>query len=235
MKRCRQWWWYAWLLAIALMGCSPEHSGYFPLERGAEWTYRVVTKTERGGISETSLHIANLGKETVGDKDYLIRRTSSGTDYLIRQDATGIYRAGKRTIVQRHPSPDPEPRYVLKYPLEPGTAWRATTHPYVIRRIHPYIEDYQRSISFPMNYRIESLNETVNVPAGVFSNCIKVIGEADLTMYVDPRIGWGDLPVITQEWYAPGVGLVKLERSEKLDTGVFVGGTLVLELTRFER
>ncbi len=231
MNRYR--WWHAWVLAMALTGCSPEHSGYFPLERGPEWSYRVVTTTERGDISEDSLHIENLGRGRVNDTEHFIRRTSSGTDYLIREDATGIYRVAKRTIVQRRPRPDPEPRYVLKYPLEPGTEWRATTHPYVIRRIHPY-EDYHRSIKFPMSYHIESLTATVSVPAGVFENCIEIMGEADLTMYVDPRIGWGELPVITREWYAPGVGLVKLERTEELDTGVFVGGTLVLELTRFE-
>ena len=231
MNRRRHW--YACILALVLSGCAPEHSGYFPLERGAEWSYRMVTTTERGEVSEDDLHITNMGAGRVGDIDYSIRRTSNGTDYLIREEARGIFRIGKRTIVQRRPRLDSEPRYVLKYPLEPGTEWRVATHPYVIRRVHPY-EDYHRSIEFPMNYRIESLTATVSVPAGVFDNCIEVVGEADLTMYVDPRIGWGELPVITHEWYAPGVGLVKLERTEKLDTGVFVGGTRVLELTRFD-
>ena len=225
--------WYAWILMIALTGCTPEHSGYFPLDKGAEWSYRVVTTTEHGDTTEDSLQIENLGGSNFGSLNFFVRRTSSGTDYLIKENETGIFRVGKRTLANRHPRLDSEPRYVLKYPLEPGTEWRVTTHPYVIRRVHPNVEDYRRSITFPMSYHIESTSETVKVPAGTFENCIKVIGEADLTMYVDPRIGWGDLPVITREWYAQGVGLIKLERTEHLDTGVFVGGTLVMELTRF--
>lgn len=225
---------YAWILVIALTGCTSEHSGYFPLGKGAEWSYRVITTSERGAISETSLQIENMGSDSFGSMDFFIRRTSSGTDYLLKENATGIFRVGKRTIAHRYPRLDPEARYVLKYPLEPGTEWRVNTHPYVIKRIHPNVEDFRRSISFPMGYHIESINATVAVPAGVFKNCIEVIGEADLTLYVDPRIGWGDLPIITHEWYAPGVGLVKLERAEHLDTGVFVGGTLAMELTRFD-
>ncbi len=226
--------WLAWLVVFLFTGCSAEPTGYFPKEKGLEWTYRIVTRTVRGVVTETPFQIESLGSQRVEGKDYFIRRTSSGTDYLLKQDDTGIYRIGKRTIVDLLPRLDAEPRYVLKYPLEPGTEWRVETHPYVIRRVQPYVEYYQRSISFPMTYHIASVNETVQVPAGIFRNCIEVVGEADITMYVDPRIGWGDLPIITREWYAPNVGLVKLERSENLDTGVFIGGTMVMELTRFE-
>ncbi|MBW2504859.1 MAG: hypothetical protein JRE16_09855 [Deltaproteobacteria bacterium] len=193
-----------------------------------------MTRTERGVVTEKSFQIRSLGSQSVGGTDYFVRRTSSGTDYLIKQDKKGIYRVGKRTIVDLEVTMDPEPRFVLKYPLEAGTSWVVKTHPYVIRRVHPYVEFYHRSITFPMNYHIESTDATVRVPAGVFKNCIEVVGEADLTMYVDPRIGWGELPVTTHEWYALGVGLVKLERTEKLDTGVFVGGTMVMELTEFD-
>lgn len=227
-------WWLSCVLVLSLTACSSEPSGYFPKEHGVEWTYRVVTKTERGDVTEASFHIESLGSQRVDGKDYFIRRTSSGTDYLLKEDASGIYRIGKRTIVDILPRFDPEPRYVLKNPLEPGTKWIADTHPYVIRRIHPYVEFYHRDLNFPMDYHIESVNATASVPAGVFHNCIKVIGEADLTLYVDPRIGWGDLPVVTHEWYAQGVGLVKLERVEKLDTGVYVGGTMLMELVDFD-
>jgi len=229
-----RYWWFAWVAAFAFIGCSSEPAGYFPKEKGAKWTYRVVTTTMRGDVTETPFHIESLGSQRLEGKDYFIRRTSSGTDYLLREDETGIYRIGERTIIDHLPRLDPQPRYVLKLPLQPGTEWRADTHPYVIRRIHPYVEYYHRSITFPMTYRIVSSNATVSVPAGIFENCIEVIGEADLTLYVDPRIGWGELPVITHEWYAKGVGLVKIERTEKLDTGVFLGGTMVWELTEFD-
>ncbi len=227
--------WCVFVLTTVISGCDGAPSSYFPLDSGAAWTYRVLITTERGEVTEKKLNIENLGREIINGTKFHIRRTSSGTDYFIGQDETGIYRAAKRTIVDHQPRLDREPRYILKRPFAPGSEWRATTHPYVIRRLQPYTESFHRGIEFPMNYHIEALQETVNVPAGTFNSCIKVTGVADLKMYVDPRSGVGEIPIITHEWYAPGVGLVKLERIEKLDTEQFTGGRVLFELARFER
>ena len=92
---------------------------------------------------------------------------------------------------------------------------------------------FTRSTRFPMHYQIASLNDTVTVPAGVFRDCIKVTGEATLAMYVDPRSGTHEIPITTTEWYAAGVGLVRLERHEPLSTSQFTGGKVVLVLTAY--
>lgn len=81
-----------------------------------------------------------------------------------------------------------------------------------------------------MNYRIASQDETVVVPAGKFEHCLLVEGDATLTMFADPMTGYTDIPVKTREWYAPGVGMVKLERTEPLETSVYKGGRYVFEL-----
>ena len=63
---------------------------------------------------------------------------------------------------------------------------------------------------------------------------LRVEGSAQLSLYSDARLGYQEIPIKTTEWYAPGVGLVKLVREEPLDTEVFEGGTITLALARFE-
>jgi hypothetical protein len=73
------------------------------------------------------------------------------------------------------------------------------------------------------------------VPAGRFEKCLRLEGTGLLHVLADARVGASEVPVTHTEWYAPGVGLVKLVRSETLDTQAIVGGTITMELTAFER
>lgn len=220
--------------ALILTSCSEAPQGYFPLESGLQWHYRVTMERSSGDSRET-FWVRSLGAVGFGDNKQYVRHTSDGTDYFLVRDESGIYRVAKRTIVEDQPAKDPEPRYVLMYPLQVGTEWRALTHSYVLQRIQPFTELLTDGTNFNMAYSIESLDETVKVPAGQFDHCILVRGVANLEIYVDPVHGFTQIPMETREWYAEGVGLVKLERSETLETEVFSGGTLRFELTRFER
>ena len=164
-----------------------------------------------------------------------MRRTSAGTDYYIGRDDTGVYRVAKRTIVELKPRPDKSPRWILRRPFQVGNTWSQETHPYVLRRLQPYEERLARNIQFKMAYQIDASNDTVQVPAGRFENCIRVDGDAQLTVYADGRTGYQDIEINTSEWYAPGVGLVKLVRTEPLSGEVFAGGSIVIELEHFRR
>jgi hypothetical protein len=53
-------------------------------------------------------------------------------------------------------------------------------------------------------------------------------------VYADPVSGWRDMPLATTEWYCPGTGLVKLERSEPAQTAFLTGGTRTLELESWQ-
>jgi hypothetical protein len=93
-----------------------------------------------------------------------------------------------------------------------------------------------------MSYRIESITDSVDVPAGHFENCIKVVAEGEIEVFTDAVHGMKQIPLSVEEWYAPGVGLVKQVRYEMdgesvniTDTPVFLGGHTSLELESFER
>ena len=56
-----------------------------------------------------------------------------------------------------------------------------------------------------------------------------------INVLADARLGASEVVVHHTEWYAPGVGLVKLHRVEPLETTAIVGGEVTMELTGWER
>ena len=225
---------------MLLQGCNDEVDPtprYFPLNMGLSWTYAVDIQGPVGRQQET-FKISNQGEAIVNKKPAVMRSSSYGTDYLLREDSSGIFRVAKRILTQAEPVVDEAPRYVLKRPYGVGTAWSNWTRFYVTMFKPPYGR-FTNSLfyekPFLMTYEIEAMHETVSVAAGTFKDCIKVVGTADLSLYLDGKTGFASVPITTQEWYAPGVGLVKLVRDEKVNAGFYKGGTYSLELTRYSK
>jgi hypothetical protein len=225
------------ITSLGLIGCSekPDASDYFPLQKGLSWKYQyqltTAVKQVQGLYSVTNLETTEIGNETV-----TVRRTNNGRDYYLSQKPDGIYRYASRTLFETHPVIDDPPRLVLPLPYskDADRRWASSTTSYVIHMTGPStISNANPNRDFVMSYQVVSRDETVIVPAGKFENCLLVEGDAKLTMFADPMTGYTDVPITTREWYAPGVGLVKLERSEPLNSSVFKGGSYVFELIGF--
>lgn len=219
-----------------LNACSeaPDKTDYFPLQKGFSWQYlyelTTPLKQEQGVYSVT-----NLGTTAVAGETTIVRRTNNGRDYYLVQKPDGVYRYASRTLFETYPVVDESPRLVLPLPYADKTErrWSSTTTHYVIHRTGPSTITTSPVPDFVMSYRIAAQDETVIVPAGKFEHCLLVEGKATLTIFADPLTGYTDVPVTTREWYAPGVGLVKLERTEPLDTNIYKGGRYVFELLEF--
>ncbi len=226
---------FTWILLLTI-GC--EHSAsndYFPLREGKNWTYLLTTTYPEETLRET-VTLENLGEISITDKTYHVRRSSHGIDYYLNRDETGIYRSALRTLVELKPRLDTNQRFVLKYPLSKGTNWQQITRPMILMRVFPNTH-LAKSAQVPMIFEIMSTDESVTVPAGTFEHCIKVVGEGETEIYTDGVNGYTRIPFKVEEWYAPGVGLVKQVRYE-LDgesisvakTPIFLGGNKRLEL-----
>lgn len=222
------------LMLLSLSACSNEQpgEGYFPLDSGLKWTYRIKEESKLGK-EKRMVWMRNMGETRFRDKDYFIRRNSFGTDYYLSKTDRGIFRIGKRTLAEYKPRLDDEPRQVMKFPLALEVEWQLESHPFLIHRLSPY-ELIREEVQVRMSYWVDELHETVKVPAGTFTDCIKIVGEGSFTIYSDPARGHEEVPITVSEWYAPGVGLVKMEREEKMESSVFSGGYLLMELTKFE-
>jgi hypothetical protein len=227
-------------LTLFLTACerAPAPDALFPLAAGHEWTYRVTTRLGEDASDRETLTLRSLGEEVVpalGDISAWHRRSDSGLDYWLKSDATGIYRIASKSDLDPEPKPDKPHRYVLKAPYVIGTQWQAPTTAYLLMRRNEFPRELRHTHpSIPMAYVIDSVNESLDTPAGHFDRCVRVKGTATVRVYADPATGWRDMALLTTEWYCSGVGLVKLERSEPAGTAFLTGGTRTLELTAWK-
>ena len=223
-----------WLLAAC--GTSPGDDALFPLAEGKRWTYRVSTVIDEADSTQLeTLVLSNRGSDTIDGAPSWRRRSDSGIEYWLRSDATGIYRIASRNPLEREPQLDNPRRYVLQKPYAVGTEWEAPTTAYVLARKNEMPREVRHfHKAFPMRYRIEALAEKVKTPAGEFEGCVRVAGRAEIRLYVDAMFQWRDIPLVTLEWYCPGVGLVRLERKEPTPTKFMFGGSVTMELTSWQ-
>jgi hypothetical protein len=229
------------LVCVFISGCDSTQRvtnggvGYFPLDEGRKWSYRVITSLTGSAPVVSTLNIKNIGRKTSQDKQYWVRRTSHGTDYYFQENETGIYRVAKRTIVETKPRLDKISRMVMPLPTpkKVGKSWSVLSQSYTLHRVSPnYEPPFENVARFHMTYTVVGLDEEVTVPAGTFKNCLLIEGQAQIDQHAGANTdeGDGEIEITTREWYAPNVGMVKMERNEPLDGSVFKGGSVVMEL-----
>lgn len=227
---------------LFLQSCSVKTGDvdYFPLENGLQWKYKMVTEySEQARPIKKWFSMKNLGQQTIVNGkqtfDAYVRRTSDGTDYYLTKDGTGLHRVAKRTVVEIKPRFDEIWRKVLPVNKEllVDALWNVETGLYLMHSSPEYDVDLSEK-RLNMLFEIKSTDAIVEVPAGVFENCIEIEGYASITLYADARIGYIQVPVIQREWYAPGVGLVKMVRTEEIESSVYNGGELSFELSEFD-
>lgn len=223
--------------AVLVSACggkpSPE---YFPLNPGLRWDYAVHEQSPV--IDEVRpMTLRNLDTATREDVRYARRLASDGNEYWLTTSDTAVLRSGIRTAIDFEPRMDEQARIVMQLPPTLDQAWEMETRPYILERIEPFRERFfqDESKKIELRMQVAALDDVVEVPAGRFERCLRLEGSGVLNVLADARIGASEVPVTHTEWYAPGVGLVKLVREEKLDTTQIVGGTIRMELVRFER
>ena len=144
-----------------------------------------------------------------GELYYPKKRADGRTDYYQRRDGA-LFRF------------DPESKtstLVLKEPVEVGTSWQSPSRIRFLEVTGAFEQTYNRKIkeAIVMEYRIESIDDIVTVPAGKFTNSIRVNGKGSLYGGGGSLKEFMDLDTInieTIDWYVPGVGLVKSMRKE---------------------
>ena len=194
------------LVLLLLSSCSSPETGYFPTAPGAEWTYDISrTSPEiRAPVIQKSI-VRNLPARTVDGVTYYPKRYAAGATHYFTVSADGVSR-GK----PGQEGADP----VIAYPLDVGAEWSAGSRLYLF--LPKSLEGARDDISgnLELDYTITSLEESVEVPAGYFPRCLRIdaVGFLDL-----PRrfmLGIRIIKVEQVQWYAPGVGLVKMTRKE---------------------
>ena len=225
---------------FVLAGCSqsvPVGDSFFPLTVGATWEYDVASDINNILTHDTYVLSVDRTVDTENGEVF-VRRVevpgSIGIEYWLRQQKDSITRIAQRIDADEQAKLDRNPRVVLKLPVTVGATWMVPTDTFIIA---PKFEMGMGTTKMPkvlMTYTVEAVDETVAVPAGTFKSCARVTGNGSMALYVDAVQGFRDIPVVNREWYCKGVGLVKVERTELLQSAYYSSGKITMELTEFK-
>lgn len=167
-------------LTVNAADISPA-ANYFPLSVGNQWAYVRVGQTI-GTVQKILVDVSAKMSPSGSTVVFYQLNNYNGKSHWVRQDAGGVV-----SEYENVPGAFPYLWYIMS--AAAGSSWRMhidTTVPEVIP-----------GSNFATLTMI-SRSETVRVPAGIFTNCLHIKFK---TSVMDAGI--------TDEWFAPGVGLVK--------------------------
>jgi hypothetical protein len=209
---------------VLLWSCQDDLTRYYPLEAGFAWQYRV-SLTQGGSLTTTTADVANLQPADVLGRKAVPQRSEMFGQSLVRylvKDWRGVFEYAQQAGSDGTPVGKDAPNYVLRVPVADGTTWSSTWQS----------TPEGRQVSFPTVKAIAATDETVMVPAGTFSGCIrlKVIGTAQVNLTSGPAT----IKVQGDEWYAPEIGFIKGAFRETVNSGE-VTTELGMDLASFAR
>lgn len=178
------------LLPGTSFGGEPAEN-YYPLKEGLTWVYSVSSnKPGAEKITVTSLPPRQVQGKTASPRKWEL--PGGVKYYFIAKDAAGVYRYAEQKGDSGAPQIITPKVYYLKNPVARGTTWNTSTK--------------LPEGDLKVNITVESVDETVQVPAGTFKNCVKLKHQGQMQ---PSGGGAAPLSLTAHEWYAPGVGLVK--------------------------
>ncbi len=219
---------------LVLASCSGSDPDYFPLQSGYKWRYDVALTT-RDGLETQKYILNNLGPSKLQSESVYARQSLDGTMlyYAVKPDSIEYVGSDSGDIPGG--SFQQEQRIVMKQPLVLNDNWETYSKTRLLKKTGPPQKTEFRIVAkVPLDVTVESLDETVNVPAGVFSNCVKITMTGSMMKDAGNYVGLTLINVEETRWYARGIGLVKLERLETTQSEALDKGTLVVELADYD-
>ena len=220
------------LFASLLAGCAKQDNSPFPTDPGRWWYYQTRTKILKD-VSEQRLLISNLAR----DQHSFQQRRQANWDHQFRFTDQGLvhqqyFNRGQGMGTLREAS-----ALVLPQRLAVGEAWTFTSALHLIESRTFATEDHlgHRPLPVTMHAKIAALDDTVRVPAGRYTGCIKVEASGETTVPTDRGNAIATVKAEQHEWYAPGVGLVRLTRKETADSQFRDKGEYTQELLQTDR
>lgn len=221
-------------LAALSVACGQGQVTYFPLRAGVKWHYDVAITT-RDGLEKQRYFLANLGKKQLNEKKVFVRRSLEGTSLFYEETGSGIYYLGQ--ISERVPGRvfNAGKQIVLPLPPRQHMRWQAVTETRLLKKTGPpQSTEFRITATVPLEAEIVSLSETVTVPAGTFKNCLEIAMSGSTMKDAGNYVGLTQVNVEETRWYAPGTGLVKMERLETTRSEALDRGSLLIELAGYE-
>jgi len=222
------------LLLLLCASCTKNDNSYFPLTEGYKWQYDVALTT-RDGLEKQKYIFKNIGKGELNGASVYRRESLDGSILYYSHSDEGIHYLGNLDSQSLHPEFQEDTQLVIPEILSIGTEWNYTTITKLLKKTGPPQKtEFKILAEVPLEIKIESMNETVTVAAGRFNNCMKISMNGFAFKDAGNYIGLTMVTVEQSSWYAPGVGLVKVERVETTERKALDRGSLSIELAKFE-
>ncbi len=223
------------LCCLILSGaCSRRNASYFPLNAGYKWQYDIRQKT-RDGLIRQKYILSNLGESILDKQTVFLRHTLDGTALYYSVSDREIVYLGYSKNNALVPEFKKDRQIVIRKPVVVNTQWEQSTMTRLLKKIMPSQKTESGIVArIPLQVKIESLNETVRVPAGRFEQCMKITMIGSAYKDTGDYTGLTVVSVKQTKWYAKGVGLIKMERLETAQSEALDGGSLSLELVNFD-
>ncbi len=226
------------LLLFLTLGCSEQNNEYFPLEKIKTWNYTIKIQPD---VDDTVIYKKtnqSLGKQKISLKNESFEvypfLKEDGTILYYQSSDDGIYRSGIKFTRDVNFNIIEKNRMVLPSPIKIGGKWEVDSKTFLILKRYPYY-DYRATTNFKLNYEILSTKEVIQTPLGKFRNCLKIRGTGKTSFIGDSEIGSIIIEVLSEEWYAKDIGLIKAIRTEKTDTDLFGTTKMVQILDNFKK
>lgn len=218
---------------VLVSGCGKADRSYYPTETGRWWYYETRAEI-RSETSRQRLFVSNLKRE--GER--LIQRRQAGQQHVYSITPEGLTHegyseggTGDTSAVQATQA------MVLPAKPEPNQQWEFRSRLRVIesRTFAPEDRLARLPLTLNMQATVAGVDETVTVPAGRYRNCVRVDSRGKTNVPIDHARNFVEVVAEQSEWYAPGVGLVRLERRERSDSTFLQNGSYVQELLATDR
>lgn len=218
-------------VCVILSACERSDLRYFPVHSDRSWQYRISIST-MDGAHEEKYFLQNLPGYKTEDDTIFAKQTADGTRILYTTTEQGIYRLATITSNGQQIN-ETSPRPILVYPLKIGTTWKDQTTTFLLQKSGPP-QDTLFRIQEPvqLEYKITSVSDLVNVPAGTFKNCVKIEAAGRAHADVGNYVGKITITVKQTAWYAPDIGLIKSTRKEQTNSFALNYGEYLMELEK---
>ena len=220
----------AFLACVLLLGsgCSRSDRSYYPTDTGRWWYYETRAEV-RSETSRQRLFVSNLKRE--GER--LIQRRQAGQQHVYSITPEGLQHEGFSEGGASDTSAVQATQHlVLPAKPEPKQQWVFKSRLRVIdsRTFAPEDRLARLPLNLDMQATVAAVDDTVKVPAGRYTQCVRVDSKGKMNVPVDHAQSFVEVIAEQSEWYAPGVGLVRLERKERSDSTFLQNGSYVQEL-----
>lgn len=201
---------------------------YFPLKKKLHSHYQIKIHTMNGSRLE-KYSIQN--QPPIKNETLILYPRQTGDDARIfyRQDENWIYRHASQTVNGKIRLESPPIKILPKTPSI-GMQWLQRSRTFLLEKSGPP-QDTLFKIQEPINlhFSIAAMDERIQVPAGVFENCLRVEATGKRNANVGNYVGKITITIRQTHWYAPGVGLIKSERTEQTDNASINKGRFIME------